>query len=147
MQLTAAAVTPPAEHAARRPAGAADASAADAGVRHARTWLDKYVQRTYTVNMGGIAFEWDEGKNQDNIRKQGIAFREAETAFSDEHALLIDDPEHSGVEDRFVLLGLSADLHTLVVCHCYRRGSVIRIISARKATRRERERYNRRWYQ
>ena len=147
MQLTAAAVTPPAEHAARRPARAADAAAADAGVRHARIWLDKYVQRTYTVNMRGIAFEWDEGKNRENIRKHGIAFQEAETVFSDEHALLIDDPEHSGAEDRFVLLGLSADLHTLVVCHCYRRGSVIRLISARKATRRERERYNRRWVQ
>jgi len=121
--------------------------AADTCVRHARAGLDNYVQRTYTVNMSGIAFDWDEGKNQENIRKHGIAFQEAETVFSDEHALLIDDPEHSGVEDRFVLLGLSADLHTLVVCHCYRRGSVIRIISARKATRRERERYNRRWYQ
>jgi len=97
--------------------------------------------------MRGIAFEWDEGKNRENIRKHGIAFQEAETVFSDEHALLIDDPEHSGAEDRFVLLGLSADLHTLVVCHCYRRGSVIRLISARKATRRERERYNRRWVQ
>jgi len=147
MQLTAAAVTPPAEHATRRPAGAADAAAADAGVRRASAGLDKSVHRTYIVHMSGIVFEWDEKKNQDNIRKHGVAFQEAETVFSDEHALLIDDPEHSGVEDRFVLLGLSADLHTLVVCHCYRRGSVIRIISARKATRRERERYNRRWYQ
>jgi len=97
--------------------------------------------------MKRIAFQWDERKNQANIRKHGISFQEAETVFSDEHALLIDDPEHSGVEDRFVLLGLSADLNTLVVCHCYRRGFVIRIISARKATRREQERYNRRWYQ
>jgi uncharacterized DUF497 family protein len=147
MQLTAAAVTPPAEHAARRPAGAAGAAAADAGVRHTRMGLDKYVHCTYHVNMSGIAFEWDEKKNQENIRKHRISFEEAETVFSDEHALLIDDPEHSRVEDRFILLGLSADLHTLVVCHCYRRGSVIRIISARKATRREREEYNRRWYQ
>ena len=97
--------------------------------------------------MKRIEFEWDEGKNQENIRKHGIAFHEAKTVFSDEHALLIDDPEHSDVEDRFVLLGLSADLHTLVVCHCYRHGAVIRIISARKATRREREYYNRRWFQ
>jgi len=97
--------------------------------------------------MDSIEFEWDERKNQENLRKHGIAFQEAETVFSDEHALLIDDSEHSEVEDRFVLLGLSADLHTLVVCHCYRRNSVIRIISARKATRREREQYNRRWYQ
>ena len=147
MQLTAAAVTPPEGHAARRPAGEADAAATDAGVRHAWVSLDKYVQCKYNVNMGSIEFEWDERKNQENLRKHGIAFQEAETVFSDEHALLIDDSEHSGIEDRFVLLGLSADLHTLVVCHCYRCGSVIRIISARKATRREREQYNRRWYQ
>ena len=97
--------------------------------------------------MRNIEFEWDERKNQENIRKHGITFLEAETVFSDEHALLIEDSQHSKVEDRFVLLGLSADLHTLVVCHCYRRGTVIRIISARKATRREREQYNGRWYQ
>jgi len=75
-----------------------------------------------------------------------VSFAEAETVFSDEHALLVDDPDHSENEDRFVLLGLSARLRTLVVVHCYReeRG-VIRIISARKATRKERDLYNRRW--
>ena len=75
-----------------------------------------------------------------------MSFAEAETVFSDEHALLVDDPDHSENEDRFVLLGLSARLRTLVVVHCYReeRG-VIRIISARKATRKERDLYNRRW--
>jgi len=67
--------------------------------------------------------------------------------FSDEHALLIGYSEHSEIVGRFILLGLSADLHTLVVCHCYRRGAVIRIFSARKATRRERDQYHRRWYQ
>ena len=97
--------------------------------------------------MNDLEFEWDERKNQENIRKHGISFEEAETVFSDEHGLLIEDSDHSAVEDRVVLLGLSADLHTLVVCHCYRRGCVIRIISARRATRREREQYNRRWYQ
>lgn len=97
--------------------------------------------------MRNLEFEWDERKNQENIRKHGITFQDAETVFSDEHALLIGDSEHSEVEDRFILLGLSADLHTMVVCHCYRRGALIRIISARKATRREREQYNRRWYQ
>ncbi len=97
--------------------------------------------------MRKLEFEWDERKNQENIRKHGLTFQEAETVFSDEHALLIGDSEHSDAEDRFILLGLSADLHTLVVCHCYRRGVVIRIISARKATRREREQYHRRWYQ
>ena len=65
--------------------------------------------------------------------------------FSDDRAILIADPEHSAEEDRFVLLGLSADLRALVVCHCYRLGAVIRIISARRATRREREHYATRW--
>lgn len=75
-----------------------------------------------------------------------MSFAEAETVLSDEHALLIDDPDHSADADRFVLLGLSARLRTLVVAHCYREEqAVIRIISARKATRKERDIYNQRW--
>ncbi len=74
-----------------------------------------------------------------------MSFDEAATVFSDEHALLIADPDHSEAEDRFVLLGLSANLRTLVVCHCYRRQDVIRIISARRATKPERAHYNQRW--
>ena len=71
----------------------------------------------------------------------------ASTVFSDEHALLIDDPEHSEQEARFVILGLSVALRTLVVCHCYRRGGdVVRIISARRANRKERTLYNQRWH-
>ena len=66
--------------------------------------------------------------------------------FADEHALLLEDPGHSESEDRFVLLGLSASLRALVVCHCCREGGeVIRIISARKATAKERSQYERRW--
>ena len=65
--------------------------------------------------------------------------------FSDDQAILIADPEHSEAEDRFALLGLSADLRAVVVCHCYRLDDVIRIISARRATRREREQYAKRW--
>ena len=66
--------------------------------------------------------------------------------FSDEHALLMDDPDHSVDEARFVLLGLSSTLRALVVCHCYRAGEdVIRIISARKADRKERNTYSERW--
>lgn len=62
--------------------------------------------------------------------------------FSDERARLIDDPDHSEDEDRFVLLGLSSSLRVLVVCHCYRSdGEVIRIISARRATTREAKHY------
>ncbi len=96
--------------------------------------------------MAEIRFEWDPKKSTSNRRKHGVSFDEASTVFTDEHALLIDDPEHSDKEDRFILLGLSAALRMLVVCHCYRESNeVIRIISARKATRKERGFYNRRW--
>ena len=93
-----------------------------------------------------LRFEWDQSKNGLNQRKHGISFEEAMTVFSDEHALLIDDPDHSQHEERFLLLGLSSSLRTMVACHCYR-GSrdIIRIISARRATGPERARYNRRW--
>ena len=93
-----------------------------------------------------MRFEWDQRKNAANRRKHGVSFEEAATVFADEHALLIADPDHSEDEDRFVLLGLCSLLRMLVVCHCYREGEdVIRIISARKATRSERLQYNRRW--
>ena len=96
--------------------------------------------------MADLRFEWDAHKEARNRRKHGVAFSEAETVFSDEHAVLIDDPDHSEEEDRYVLLGLSASLRALVVVHCYREAQgVIRIISARKATRTERDFYNRRW--
>lgn len=96
--------------------------------------------------MAELRFEWDERKALQNRRKHGVSFEEAETVFSDDYGLLIDDPDHSGEEDRFLLLGLSASLRTLVVAHCYQQADgVIRIISARKATRKERDRYNRRW--
>lgn len=78
-------------------------------------------------------FEWDESKNRANKRKHGISFEEARTAFLDESARVIPDPEHSEDEDRFVLLGLSIATRVLVVCHCYRQDTLIRIISARKA--------------
>jgi uncharacterized DUF497 family protein len=96
--------------------------------------------------MARIRFEWNRAKNSINKRKHGVSFEEAETVFSDEHALLINDPEHSDEEERFILLGLSAALRTLVVIHCYReKDEAIRIISARKADRSERHHYNRRW--
>jgi uncharacterized DUF497 family protein len=89
--------------------------------------------------------EWDERKNRSNQRKHGISFEEAETVFLDDNALLIDDPDHSEDELRFVLLGFSVALHLLVVCHCDRSdGEVIRIISARKADSSERVLYTRR---
>ena len=81
-----------------------------------------------------IQFEWDPSKAQVNLRKHKVSFEDARSVFSDERALLIDDPDHSELEDRFVLLGLSHSLRVLVVVHCYRaEGQVIRIISARKA--------------
>ena len=96
--------------------------------------------------MADLRFEWDPQKAQANLKKHGVSFVEASTVFADERALLIDDPEHSDDEDRFILLGLSAALRTLVVCHCYReRENTIRLISARKATKRERGEYEKRW--
>lgn len=85
-----------------------------------------------------IAFEWDAVKASQNMKKHNISFEEAKTVFFDENAIVIHDPEHSDNEDRFVILGLSATARLLVVCHCFRRkNSVIRIISARKATKKE----------
>jgi uncharacterized protein len=95
--------------------------------------------------MHDLRFEWDRHKDQANRRKHGVSFDEASTVFADEHAILIGDPGHSLAEDRFILLGLSGDLRTLVVCHCCRGKDVIRIISARPATRPERGQYSKRW--
>lgn len=92
--------------------------------------------------MGMLRFEWDPKKAQSNLRKHGVSFEDAQTVFADENAKLIDDPDHSEEEDRFVLLGFSSSLRLLVVCHCYRSaGKLVRIISARKAEGRERNAY------
>ena len=78
------------------------------------------------------------------INEQRISFDEASTVFFDECAILFDDPEHSEDEERFLLLGMSEEAHLCIVCHCYRESdTVIRLISARKATRKESERYAR----
>ena len=93
-----------------------------------------------------LQFEWDPAKNAHNLRRHKVSFEEASTVFLDENALLIDDPDHSEEEDRFVLLGLSASLRVLLVCHCYRpKMGPIRLISARKADRQERQDYLRRF--
>ena len=95
--------------------------------------------------MDDLYFEWDENKNVSNQKKHNISFEEAQTVFSDDNALLIADPDHSEEEERFILLGFSHSAKLLVVCHCYRQSdSVIRIISARKATRKESNQYNER---
>lgn len=92
--------------------------------------------------MEELRFEWDENKNVINQKKHNISFDEAKTVFYDEDALLIDDPEHSEEEERFIILGTSQKANLLVVCHCYRQSeTVIRIISARKATKNESKYY------
>lgn len=95
--------------------------------------------------MKKLIFEWDDKKNASNIRKHGVSFEEAQTVFFDENAIEFDDPDHSVQEERFILLGLSQSLKVLVVCHCYRSHVFkIRIISARKATKKEQSVYFRR---
>ena len=92
--------------------------------------------------MSNIRFEWDARKASANKKKHGISFEEARTVFFDENAKLIDDPDHSEEEDRFVLLGVSSSLKVMLVCHCYREeGNVVRIISARKASTLESKQY------
>ena len=92
--------------------------------------------------METIRFEWDENKNTINKRKHKISFEEAQTVFYDAEALVIPDPEHSQDDERFIFLGMSRQANLLVVCHCYRESeTVIRIISARKATRNESVQY------
>jgi uncharacterized DUF497 family protein len=92
--------------------------------------------------MSTVRFSWDEEKAAENVRKHGVSFEEAVTVFADENARLKQDTTHSTEEDRFILLGFSANLRLLIVCHAYREDDeVIRIISARKATPNERRQY------
>ncbi|MGN0483504.1 MAG: BrnT family toxin [Lachnospiraceae bacterium] len=93
--------------------------------------------------MKNIKFEWDDNKALINIEKHGISFNEASTVFFDENAILFDDPDHSQEEERFLLLGISNQAKMLIVCHCYRGSDdVIRLISARKATKNETKQYS-----
>ena len=92
--------------------------------------------------MSALRFEWDRRKSDLNARKHGVTFEDAQTAFLDEAGLLIADPDHSADEERFILLGTTATAKLVVVCHCYRtRDDIIRLISARRATRKERATY------
>jgi uncharacterized protein len=89
------------------------------------------------------SFEWDPTKAATNERKHAVSFDEAQTVFDDDDALLIDDPDHSPTEERFVLLGLSSRLRVLAVVHCSDRDDrVIHIISARRAAPAERAQYH-----
>ena len=90
-------------------------------------------------NSNGI-----KNKNRKNTREHGVSFEEAQTVFLDENAIRFFDPDHSGEEDRFIMLGISFKLRVLVVCHCYRENDeVIRLISARKADKEECKDYER----
>lgn len=92
--------------------------------------------------MSTLRFSWDEKKAAENVRKHGVSFEEAVTVFADENARLKQDTTHSTDEDRFILLGSSARLRLLVVCHTYRENDeLIRLISARPATPNERRQY------
>ena len=92
--------------------------------------------------MDSLRFEWDEKKDRSNRKKHAVSFPEAQTVFHDERALEFPDPDHSETEDRFLMLGLSLRVRVLLVCHCCRESeSVIRILSARKATKKERAVY------
>lgn len=96
--------------------------------------------------MDDLRFEWDAAKARQNLRKHGVTFDEVQTAFADEDAIIVDDPDHSSTEERFYLLGVSAQLRLLVVVHCYRAEvAVIRLMSAWKATPSERAQYGARW--
>ncbi len=88
-----------------------------------------------------IRFLWDPLKAANNLRKHKVSFKEAVTVFLDSEAINIHDPEHSKSEDRWVLVGLSNQLRVLVVVHVERESEVIRIISARKANKREIQTY------
>jgi uncharacterized DUF497 family protein len=94
--------------------------------------------------MKELRFEWDRNKATENAKKHGITFKEAQTVFFDEYAIEFYDDEHSEWEDRFLLLGLSAKMRLLIVYHSYRENdAIIRIISARKATKNESIHYKR----
>jgi uncharacterized DUF497 family protein len=92
--------------------------------------------------MKKLVFTWDPAKAAINQRKHGVSFEEARSSFYDDNARLEHDLDHSDDEDRFILLGISSKLRILVVCHCYRASDAeIRLISARKATKKERKQY------
>ncbi len=119
------------------------------GLRSARPFgfeifdLANAILYNYNLIIGTISFEWDEKKSQTNLLKHKVAFEEAQTVFFDTNARMIYDSTHSADEDRFILLGLSAAMQVLVVVHCCRGNNEhrIRIISARKATKKENKQY------
>ena len=96
--------------------------------------------------MEGIKFEWDENKNEINKKKHGLSFEEAREVFYDNDAVLFDDPDHSVGEERFLIIGMLRSSKICIVSHCYRdNDNVIRIISARTATKSEKQIYTEGW--
>lgn len=93
------------------------------------------------MNIDAVHFLWDENKNRANIVKHGISFEEAKEAFRDDYSIILKDTEHSFLEERYILLGMTGFGDLLVVVHCSYENNVIRIISARKATRKEENDY------
>ena len=88
--------------------------------------------------MSRILFEWDNEKNRINQKKHGVSFEEAKTVFYDDNAIQFWDEDHSEEEERFLLLGRSSKMRILLIIHCFReQESIIRILSARKATQKE----------
>lgn len=88
-----------------------------------------------------MKFVWDDDKNKSNIRDHGVSFKEASSVFDDKEALIVDNIYHSFDEDRFLIIGRSYMKRVLFVCFCERQGDIIRLISARKAEKEEREEY------
>lgn len=100
----------------------------------------------YNVIIKPIQFTWDENKNEINKKKHGISFEEATEVFSDDNAILFDDPDHSLEEDRFLIIGAIKSSKICIVSHCYKDDdNIIRLISAREATKRERTVYLEGW--
>ncbi|MCM1090261.1 MAG: BrnT family toxin [Butyrivibrio sp.] len=96
--------------------------------------------------MDEVHFTWDEKKNEQNKKKHNISFEEAKEVFGDEHAILFDDPDHSYEEERFLIMGMAGIKGVCIVSHCYRDAdNTIRIISARKATKKEKKIYQKGW--
>lgn len=96
--------------------------------------------------MDILNFEWDENKNQINKQKHGISFETAREVFFDDDAVLFDDPDHSIGEERFLIIGMTLSEKICIVSHCYRDAdNVIRLISAREATKNEKKVYQRGW--
>ncbi len=92
----------------------------------------------YNISMETLKFEWDENKNEINKKKHGLSFEEASEVFYDDDAVLFDDPDHSVGEQRFLIIGAVGSSKICIVSHCYRdNDNVIRLISARMATKSE----------